>query len=214
MSGARRVFSAVGHSCMYGSLRVSQGVVRCEWCEGDPLYQSYHDQEWGVPVHDDVRLYEMLTLEGAQAGLSWITVLRKRETYREAFSRFDPVVVSQFSERDVERLLANEGIIRNRAKVLAAVSNAQRVLEVQAELGSFDRFIWKFVNGEPFVNRFTSLSEIPAETPGSVHMSRELRRRGFKFVGPTICYAFMQAIGMVNDHVVSCFRHREVLRDS
>ena len=180
---------------------------RCPWSGNDPLYRAYHDDEWGVPVHDDVRLFEMLTLEGAQAGLSWITILRKREAYRLAFKGFDPNVVAQFTGDDVERLMLDSCIVRNRAKVLSTVKNAARFLEVQAEFGSFDRFIWQFVGGSPIQNRFREMQEIPAQTPESEAMSKVLKRRGFNFVGPTICYAFMQAVGMVNDHMIDCFRY-------
>jgi DNA-3-methyladenine glycosylase I len=184
---------------------------RCAWVpEGDPLYLAYHDEEWGVPSHDDRYLFEMLVLEGAQAGLSWSTILRKREGYREAFAGFEPEAVARFGERDVERLLGDSGIVRNRLKVESAIANALATLAVRDELGSLDAFLWSFVGGEPRVNRWRSLGEIPAETDESRTMSKELKRRGFRFVGPTICYAFMQAAGLVNDHVVDCFRYREV----
>ena len=184
---------------------------RCAWVpEGDPLYVAYHDEEWGVPSHDDRYLFEMLVLEGAQAGLSWSTILRKREGYREALAGFDPAAVARFGERDVGRLLGDSGIVRNRLKVESAIANARATLAVQEELGSLDAFLWSFVGGEPRVNRWRSLGEIPAETEESRAMSKELKRRGFRFVGPTICYAFMQAAGLVNDHVVECFRYREV----
>ena len=184
---------------------------RCAWVpEGDELYLAYHDEEWGVPSHDDRYLFEMLVLEGAQAGLSWSTILRKREGYREAFAGFDPEAVARFGERDVERLLGDSGIVRNRLKVESAIANARAALAVRDEFGSLDGFLWSFVGGEPRVNRWRSLGEIPAETEESRAMSRELKRRGFRFVGPTICYAFMQAAGLVNDHVVDCFRYREV----
>ena len=184
---------------------------RCAWVpEGDPLYVAYHDEEWGVPSHDDRYLFEMLVLEGAQAGLSWSTILRKREGYREAFAGFDPAAVARFGERDVGRLLGDSGIVRNRLKVESAIANARATLAVQEELGSLDAFLWSFVGGEPRVNRWRSLGEIPAETEESRAMSKELKHRGFRFVGPTICYAFMQAAGLVNDHVVECFRYGEV----
>lgn len=170
----------------------------------------YHDDEWGVPSHDDRHLFELLTLEGAQAGLSWSTILRKREGYRRAFAGFDPAAVARFTEADVERLLADPGIVRNRLKVASTVVNAARVLEVQAELGSFSAYLWDFVGGEPIVGRFRSLSELPAETPLSKALSNDLKRRGFRFVGPTVCYAFMQAVGLVNDHTVGCFRFGEL----
>ena len=183
---------------------------RCAWVpEGDPLYLAYHDEEWGVPSHDDRYLFEMLVLEGAQAGLSWSTILRKREGYREAFAGFEPEAVARFGERDVERLLGDSGIVRNRLKVESAIANALATLAVRDELGSLDAFLWSFVGGEPRVNRWRSLGEIPAETDESRTMSKELKRRGFRFVGPTICYALMQACGLVNDHVTSCFRHAE-----
>ena len=172
----------------------------------------YHDREWGVPVHDDPRLFEMLTLEGAQAGLSWLTILRKREGYRQAFADFDPEAVARFGAKEVERLVADPRIVRNRLKIESAVSNAARVLQVQEELGSFDTYLWKFVDGKPVVGRWRSLAEIPAETDLSRALSKDLKRRGFRFVGPTICYAFMQAVGMASDHTVDCFRYRELVR--
>jgi DNA-3-methyladenine glycosylase I len=184
--------------------------IRCEWVPaGDPLYAAYHDEEWGVPSHEDSHLYEMLTLEGAQAGLSWATILRKREGYRTAFAGFDATAVARLGPADVERLLGDPGIVRNRLKVESAISNARCVLAVQEELGSLDAYLWGFVGGEPLVGRWRTLGEIPAETAESRAMSRDLKRRGFRFVGPTICYAFMQATGLVNDHVVSCFRFGE-----
>ncbi|HXF74432.1 MAG TPA: DNA-3-methyladenine glycosylase I [Actinomycetota bacterium] len=173
---------------------------------------AYHDEEWGVPSHDDRHLFEMLVLEGAQAGLSWSTILRRRDAYRRAFAGFDPERVARFGRGDAARLLADPGIVRNRAKVEAAIANARAALAVRDEHGSLDAFLWSFVDGRPRRNRFRSLVELPAETPGSRAMSRELKRRGFRFVGPTICYAFMQAVGMVNDHVVGCFREPEVAR--
>lgn len=185
-------------------------VRRCGWVSDDPLYLAYHDEEWGVPVHDDRRLFEMLVLEGAQAGLSWLTVLRRREGYRRAFEGFDAERVARYGPGDVERLLADPGIVRNRAKVEAAIANARAVLRLKEEGGSLDRLLWGFVGGRPRQNRWASLREVPPETAESKAMSRELRRRGFGFVGPTICYAFMQAVGMVNDHTVDCFRHRPV----
>ena len=171
---------------------------------------AYHDTEWGVPSHEDIHLFEMLTLEGAQAGLSWTTILRKREGYRLAFSEFDPVAVGQFDDRDVDRLLQDPGIVRNRLKVESTVSNAKALTAVQREFGSFDAFVWKLVGGSPIVNSFRLLDELPAQTDDSRAMSKEFRRRGFRFVGPTICYAFMQATGMVNDHMLDCFRFSEV----
>jgi len=184
--------------------------IRCEWVPaGDPLYAAYHDEEWGVPSHEDSHLYEMLTLEGAQAGLSWATILRKREGYRSAFAGFDATAVARLRPADVERLLGDPGIVRNRLKVESAIVNARCVLAVQEELGSLDAYLWGFVGGEPLVGRRRTLGEIPAETAESRAMSRDLKRRGFRFVGPTVCYAFMQATGLVNDHVVSCFRFGE-----
>jgi DNA-3-methyladenine glycosylase I len=186
---------------------------RCEWAgKLDPLYLRYHDEEWGVPSHDDRHLFEMLVLEGAQAGLSWSTILRKREGYRRAFAGFDPEKVARFGAARRERLLQEPGIVRNRAKVEAAVLNALRTLEVRKEFGSVDAYLWGFVGGTPIVNRWRTLAELPSETEESRAMSRDLKRRGFRFVGPTICYAFMQAVGMVNDHAVTCFRHRELSR--
>lgn len=171
---------------------------------------AYHDTQWGVPVHDDVALFEFLTLEGAQAGLSWEIVLKKRDTYREAFADFDPAVVAKYTKRKQESLMKNPGIVRNRLKVASTIGNARAFLKVQDELGSFDAYIWQFVDGKPIRGRFRTLKDIPAKTPESQAMSKDLLARGFKFVGPTICYAFMQAAGLVNDHVVSCFRHKQV----
>ena len=171
---------------------------------------AHHDEEWGVPSHDDRHLFELLTLEAAQAGLSWATILRKREGYRRAFAGFDPELVARFTPNDVERLLADPGIVRNRLKVESTVVNAGRVLEIQAELGSFDAYLWGFVGGEPLVGRWRSVSEIPAETELSRALSKDLKKRGFRFVGPTVCYAFMQTVGLVNDHTVDCYRFREL----
>jgi DNA-3-methyladenine glycosylase I len=186
-------------------------VNRCEWVPVDQeVYLAYHDDEWGVPVHDDVRLFEMLVLEGAQAGLSWSTILNKRDGYRKVFSGFDPAKVALFDKRKVERLLQNPAIVRNRAKVESAIANAKAVRHVQDEVGSLDALLWSFVDGQPKVNRFRKLGEIPAETSESAAMSKELKRRGFRFVGPTVCYAFMQACGLVNDHVTNCFRYDQV----
>jgi DNA-3-methyladenine glycosylase I len=187
-------------------------ITRCDWSGTDPLYVRYHDEEWGVPVHDDRLLYEFLVLEGAQAGLSWITVLRKRENYRKAFSGFDPEKVARFDARKIDRLLADPGIIRNRQKVESAVANARAFLKVRREFGTFDSYIWSFTGGKPVVNRWKRLKDLPAKTPMSEAMSKDLVKRGFKFVGPTICYAHMQATGMVNDHLTTCFRHREVAK--
>ena len=170
----------------------------------------YHDEEWGVPSHDERHLFEMLVLEGAQAGLSWATILRKREGYREAFAGFDPEPVARFKARDVERLMKDTGIVRNRMKIEAAIANARATLDVRDELGSLDSYLWSFVDGRPIKNRWKRLRELPAETPASKAMSKDLKKRGFRFVGPTICYAFMQSVGMVNDHVTGCFRYREV----
>ena len=186
---------------------------RCSWAGDDALYQQYHDTEWGVPLHDDRRLFEFLILEGAQAGLSWITILRKRENYRAAFDGFDAERIAAYGANKIESLLLDAGIVRNRLKVQAAITNAQRFLDVQDEFGSFDRFIWQFVGGRTRQNRWRSMAEVPASTTESDALSRELKRRGFKFVGPTICYAHMQATGMVNDHTTDCFRHAELLRD-
>ncbi len=180
---------------------------RCAWAGDDPLYVQYHDEEWGTPLHNDRRLFEMLNLEGAQAGLSWITILRKRENYRAAFDHFDAARVAAYDEAKIAELLANPGIVRNRLKVRAVVTNARAFLAVQAEFDSFDRYIWQFVGGAPQVNAWQSLHEVPAQTPESQAMSKDLKHRGFTFVGPTICYAYMQAVGMVDDHTVDCFRH-------
>jgi DNA-3-methyladenine glycosylase I len=186
-------------------------VSRCGWASvDDQTYLAYHDEEWGVPVHDDPRLFEFLVLEGAQAGLSWSTILHKREGYRRAFSGFDPVRVARFNARSIERLMGDVGIVRNRQKIESAIANARATLDVQAAHGSLDAYLWSFVDGEPIVNRWRRLEQIPAETDRSRAMSAALRSRGFRFVGPTICYAFMQAVGMVNDHVVSCFRYAAV----
>ena len=186
-------------------------MKRCNWANGSDLLQSYHDHEWGVEVHDDRTLFEFLVLEGAQAGLSWSTILRKREAYRKAFDNFDARKVSRYSEKTVVRLLANPDIIRNRLKINAAITNAGAFLQVQKEFGSFDRYIWQFVGGKPIRNSWKTMADIPASTPESVAMSKDLKKRGFKFVGPTICYAFMQAVGMVNDHVADCFRYGELV---
>jgi DNA-3-methyladenine glycosylase I len=187
-------------------------LQRCEWAGSDPLYLRYHDEEWGVPVHDDRRHFEMICLEGAQAGLSWITILRKRENYRAAFDDFDPLVVADYDEVKVAELLANPGIVRNRLKVRAFIRNAHAFLCTQGEFGAFDAYIWRFVGDTPIVNRWQSLSELPAQTAAAQAMSKDLIKRGFTFVGPTICYAYMQACGMVNDHVIGCFRHPDNAR--
>ncbi|MGE5225862.1 MAG: DNA-3-methyladenine glycosylase I [Planctomycetaceae bacterium] len=184
---------------------------RCAWAPlADPDYLAYHDQEWGVPVHDDVRLFEMLTLEGAQAGLSWSTILHKREGYRRAFAGFDPATVARFTPARVERLLRDPGIVRNRLKVESTVANARATLAVQDDAGSLDAYLWGFVGGTPIAGGWRTMSDIPAETAESRAMSKDLKRRGFRFVGPTVCYAFMQACGLVNDHVRSCFRWGQV----
>ncbi len=184
---------------------------RCTWPSNSTLMVEYHDKEWGVPVHDDSKLFEFLVLEGAQAGLTWETVLKKRENYRKAFHNFDPKRISQYTDKDINRLLADPGIIRNPLKIEAAIINARRFIEIQKEFGSFDKYIWQFVNSRPIKNNFQSLEDIPATTLESDAMSKDLKKRGFKFVGPTICYAFMQAVGMVNDHMIDCFRYTEVL---
>jgi DNA-3-methyladenine glycosylase I len=183
---------------------------RCGWAGTDPRMIAYHDEEWGVPVHDDRLLFEFLVLEGAQAGLSWQTILNKRDAYREAFAGFDPARVARFDSRRVERLMGNAGIVRNRLKIQGAVTNARAYLDVQREAGSFDRFVWSFVGGSPKLNRRRSVRELPARTVESDALAAELRRRGFRFAGSTICYAFMQATGMVNDHMVTCYRYRAV----
>jgi DNA-3-methyladenine glycosylase I len=184
-------------------------VIRCAWAVNDRSI-PYHDHEWGVPVHDDRLLFEFLILEGAQAGLSWDTILKKRENYRVAFDRFDPSLVARYDKRKVARLLANPGIVRNRLKVEAAVVNARAFLDVQGEFGTFDAYVWRFVGGAPRNNAWRSAKEVPAHTPASDAMSKELKARGFKFVGTTICYAFMQAVGMVHDHTTDCFRYRQI----
>lgn len=180
--------------------------TRCAWCGTDEIYVRYHDEEWGVPVHDDRHLFEMLNLEGAQAGLSWSTILKKREGYRKAFANFDAVKVARFKEDKLERLMQDASIVRNRLKIRAVADNARAFLAVQKEFGSFDRYIWSFVGGKPVVNQFRTLKEVPAKTPISDAMSKDLKKRGFRFVGSTICYAFMQAVGMVDDHIADCWR--------
>lgn len=182
--------------------------VRCPWCGDDPLYVAYHDQEWGVPCHDDRRLFEFLILEGAQAGLAWITILRKRENYRRAFAGFDPTVVARWNETDVERLLGDASIVRNRRKIESALLNARAFLTVQEQFASFDSYLWRFVDGRPRLNAWRRMEDVPAETAESRSLSKDLLARGFKFVGPTICYALMQSVGLVNDHLTNCFRHR------
>ncbi len=186
---------------------------RCKWATND-LQIAYHDQEWGVPVHDDRLLFEFLILEGAQAGLSWDTILKKRENYRRAFSRFNPRWVARYDAAKRRALLADAGIVRNRLKIDSAIDNARALLAVQREFGSFDAYIWEFVDGKPIVNRWRRLEQLPAHTPVATTLSKDLKRRGFRFVGPTICYAFMQAVGMVNDHTVDCFRYQEIIRQT
>lgn len=185
---------------------------RCPWCEVNALEVAYHDREWGVPLHDDRRLFEFLILEGAQAGLAWDTILKKRENYRRAFAGFDAAKVARFGVRQVRALMSNPGIVRNRLKIAATISNAKAFLAVQREFGSFDRYVWRFVGGRPRQNRRRAMKQVPAFTPESDAMSKDLKKRGFRFVGSTICYAFMQAVGMVNDHLVNCFRHRQLSR--
>jgi len=184
-------------------------MVRCPWAETDDLYRKYHDEEWGLPVHDDRTHFEFLVLEAAQAGLSWLTILRKRENYRRAYHRFDPVRVSKFGDPEVRRLLEDPGIVRNRKKIEASIHNARRFIEVQREFGSFDAYLWRYVAGRPLVNRWENVSEIPSKSALSEELSKDLLRRGFRFVGPTILYAYLQAVGVVNDHLVACFRHPE-----
>jgi DNA-3-methyladenine glycosylase I len=184
--------------------------ARCPWADKDPLYIPYHDEQWGVPLHDDRRLFEMLILEGAQAGLSWLTILRKRDGYRRAFDDFDPELVASYTEKRRAELLADPGIVRNRQKIAAAIGNARAFLEVVSERGSFDRYLWDFVGGRPRVNRFRRLADVPARTAESDALSKDLSARGFKFTGSTICYAYMQAVGMVNDHLTSCPRYAEL----
>lgn len=184
---------------------------RCSWAGTNPLYVAYHDREWGKPVHRDRKLFEMLTLEGAQAGLSWLTILKKRDHYRKVFDGFDPQEVARFDRRKISRLLRDPGIVRNRAKVESTVGNARVLLSIREEFRTFNRFCWQFVDGKPMINRWKSVRNVPAQTERSVAFSRELLRRGMKFVGPTICYAFMQATGMVNDHTLDCFRYEELI---
>ena len=185
-------------------------IRRCGWCGSDPLYVAYHDKEWGVPEYDDRKLFEMLVLEGAQAGLSWLTILKKRDNYRRAFHRFDPQRIARYRSRDINRLLNDPGIVRNRLKIEAAISNARGYLQILEELDSLSNYLWAFVDHTPIVNQRATPAEIPGQTAISEKMSKELKQRGFTFVGPTICYAFMQAVGMVNDHTIDCFRHRQL----
>ena len=184
--------------------------TRCEWSGSDPLYMAYHDNEWGVPAHEDQHLFEMLILEGAQAGLSWRTILNKRDGYREAFDDFDVAKVAAYTQRDIDRLMANPGIVRNRLKIESAIKNARGVLTLQEEFGSLDAYLWQFVDGAPQQNAWTAMADLPAKTEQSEAMSKDLKKRGFSFVGPTICYAFMQAVGMVNDHTTDCYRYAEL----
>lgn len=183
---------------------------RCAWCGSSKLMIEYHDREWGVPSHNDKKLFEFLILEGSQAGLTWQTILNRRENYRRAFDNFDPGKIARYTQKDISSLLKNAGIIRNRLKIEATIANAKKFLEIQKEFGSFDKYIWQFINHKTVKNKFKSLNDIPASTKESDLMSKELKKRGFRFVGPTICYAFMQAVGMVNDHLVGCFRYNEV----
>jgi len=197
---------------MSAARRTPAAKPRCAWCGTDPLYVRYHDQEWGVPVHDERRHFEFLILEGAQAGLSWITILRKRENYREAFAGFDAARVARFGKREVARLLKNPGIVRNRLKIESAIKNARAFLEVQDEFDGFDNYVWRFVGGKPIQNRRAHIKQIPARTAESDTLSKDLKKRGFSFVGSTIIYAHMQAVGMVNDHVTGCFRYKQLTR--
>jgi DNA-3-methyladenine glycosylase I len=185
---------------------------RCSWCGEDPLYVAYHDKEWGVPLHTDQQLFEFLILEGAQAGLSWLTILKKREAYRKAYHQFDAEKIARFNSRSIERLLNNPGIVRNRLKIEASIDNARAFLDIQNAFGNFDSYIWQYVDHHPIQNRWRHLKDIPVSTKESIQMSKDLKQRGFRFVGPTICYAFMQAVGMVNDHVTDCFRYKEVVK--
>ena len=187
-------------------------INRCAWCGNDSLYMAYHDEEWGVPVHDDRLLFEFLLLEGAQAGLSWLTILRKRANYRQAFDNFDHERIATYTQHDIDRLLADPGIVRNRLKIESAIKNARAVLAIREEFGSLDAFLWRYVDGVPRQNAWRNLTEIPAQTKESDRMSKELKKRGFNFVGSTICYAFMQATGMVNDHLTDCFRYRDIVK--
>ena len=187
--------------------------VRC-WKTENPMYIRYHDEEWGLPVHDDKKLFELLVLEGFQAGLTWELILKRREAFRKALADFNPITIAKFSTAEAENILKNPDVIRNRAKIQATINNAKRFIQIQNEFGSFDRFIWQFVNGKPIDHAFKSMSEMPPQTDESRAMSKELKKRGFKFVGPTICYAFMQAVGMVNDHMITCFRYKQIQKRS
>lgn len=183
---------------------------RCTWCENNELNIKYHDEEWGVPVHDDDTLFEFLVLESAQAGLNWLTILKKRENYRKAYDNFDPVKVSKYDEEKINELVLNPGIIRNRQKIIASINNAKRFLEIQKEFGSFDKYIWAFVNNKSIINKWNDIKEVPANTELSLEISKQLKKRGFKFVGTTIIYSYMQAVGLVNDHIKNCFRHKQI----
>ena len=185
-------------------------IKRCAWCSSDPLYIAYHDQEWGVPLHDDQRLFEMLILEGAQAGLSWLTILQKRHHYRRAFRQFNPETIARYDADDIQRLMQNTGIVRNRLKIKAAINNAREYLQIVKEYSSLSNYLWHYVDQKPIVNAWRKPTEVPAQTPLSARLSKDLKKRGFSFVGPTICYAFMQAVGMVNDHTTDCFRYHEL----
>lgn len=185
-------------------------MERCDWAQKNKLDREYHDKEWGVPVHDDRLLFEMLILEGAQSGLSWTTILAKRQGYQEAFDQFEAAKIVQYTDKKVDELVQNSAIVRHKLKIKAAIDNAKSFLAVQQEFGSFDAYIWSFVEGKPIVNQWRTMAEVPTSTPESEAMSKDLKKRGFKFVGPTICYAYMQGVGMVNDHLVSCFRHSQV----
>lgn len=185
-------------------------MTRCGWAGNEQIYIDYHDKEWGVPVHDDRKHFEFLVLESAQAGLSWITILKKRENYRKAFDNFDPERIVRYGKEKVEELLNNKGIVRNRRKIEAAINNAKVFIEIQKEFGSFDKYIWDFVGGKPIKNNWTTLEEVPAKTSRAEEISKDLKKRGFKFIGPTICYSYMQAIGLVNDHIVECFRYEDI----
>jgi DNA-3-methyladenine glycosylase I len=189
-------------------------IKRCTWCGNDPLYLDYHDKEWGVPLHDDRRLFEMLVLEGAQAGLSWLTILKKRNNYRQAFQQFDAEKIARYSNEDIQRLMQDAGIVRNRLKIVAAIKNAQGFLQITAEFPSFAHYLWDYVDHQPITNSWPGAAEIPTHSPISDRLSKDLKNRGFNFVGTTICYAFMQAVGMVNDHTLDCFRYHEITASS
>lgn len=189
---------------------MAEEKIRCEWCLGDKLYISYHDKEWGIPLHDDAKLFELLTLEGAQAGLSWLTVLRKREGYKKAFDNFNIIKVSKFNNNKLEKLFINTDIIRNKLKILSVIKNAESIIQIQNEFGSFDNYLWQYVDGKTIQNKYKNLKDLPSSSQIAEKMSKDLKKRGMNFVGPTICYSFMQAIGMVNDHVVNCFRHKQL----